>query len=415
MSAAEAALAERLRRMQWLATGLVAAMATLFAATSALRTRYPSVDVLWAFSEAALIGGLADWFAVAALFRHPLGLRIPHTAIVPSRKNEIGRALARFVGEHFLVREVVERRLERVDLAARFGAWLNREQTAKRLSRDLAIALDWLMRDTKSSELRESAKDSVRKILHRIPPSSIVATIIDVLASGNHAQTLVDELVQFGRDQLDRNRDRIRERIRDRSPWWLPKFVDEEIYDQLVRELERILSDIGDDSEHPARRQLHDRLKSIKYALGQDVELIARGESLRNEILDHPAVHAFARDLWLRARHFLHESLIDSESALRSSLERELCTIGKTLANDAVARERLNLWLREVLIYIVENYREPISEIISETVERWDAKSTARRIELNIGRDLQFIRINGTLVGGLVGVLLYFTWNVLAL
>jgi uncharacterized membrane-anchored protein YjiN (DUF445 family) len=247
MSAAEPALAERLRRMQWLATGLVALMAAVFVVTSILRGRYPALDVVWAFSEAALIGGLADWFAVTALFRRPLGLPIPHTAIVPNRKNEIGRALARFIGEHFLIREVVERRLERIDLAARLGAWLRQEHVAKRVGRDVAIALDWLVRDVDSGQLRAFAKDNVRQLLQRVPASAIVAMLVDVLASGNHAQALVDQFVQFGRDQLERNKNRIRERVRDRSPWWLPKFVDEEIYDQLVGELERILNDIGDD------------------------------------------------------------------------------------------------------------------------------------------------------------------------
>jgi len=415
MSATEAALASRLRRMHGLATALVGAMAVLFVVTSIVRERYPAVGVLWAFSEAALIGGLADWFAVTALFRRPLGLPIPHTAIVPSRKNEIGRALARFVGEHFLVREVVERRLERADLAARLGAWLAQERTAQRVSRDIAVALDWLLRDLESSELRKSAKESLRKVLQRIPPGVIVATFVDVLASGNHAQALVDQLVQFGRDQLETNKDRIRERVRERSPWWLPRFVDEEIYDQLVGELERILSDIGDDAAHPARRQLNERLKSLRYALAQDAEIISRGEALRDELLDHPAMRRFAHDVWLRAQHYLHESLTDAESAIRVGVQRELQTIGRKLAAEPVVRVRLNRWLCDALIYVVESYREPISAIISDTVEQWDAKSTARRIELQIGSDLQFIRINGTLVGGLVGVLLYFALGALAL
>jgi uncharacterized membrane-anchored protein YjiN (DUF445 family) len=242
----------------------------------------------------------------------------------------------------------------------------------------------------------------------------VIATIVDVLASGNHAQVLVDQLIQFGREQLERKRDVIRDRIRERSPWWLPKFVDEEIYDQLVGELERILNDIGDDPQHPARAQLNERLRSIKHALGNDAELIARGESLRNDFLDHPATRLFAADVWLRTRQYLHEALADHSSVLRSSLELELAAVGQTLAEDAAVRERLNRWLTEGLIYLVENHRETLSEIISDTVARWDGQSTARRIELHIGRDLQFIRINGTLVGGLVGVALYFAWQVFA-
>jgi uncharacterized membrane-anchored protein YjiN (DUF445 family) len=414
MSAAEAALALRLRRMQWLATGLVALMAVVFVATSFLRSRYPYVDVIWAFSEAALIGGLADWFAVTALFRRPLGLPIPHTAIVPNRKNEIGRALARFVAEHFLAREVIERRLTGVDLAARLGAWMSDEQVAKRLGRDLATALDWLVRGVDTQELRQAAKEGVREILHRIPPSALAVVVVDVIASGNHAQALVDQLVRFGRDQLDRNKDRIRARIQDRSPWWLPRFVDEKIYDQLVGELERILNDIGDDDTHPARRELNERLASLKHSLGRDPELVARSAALRDELLGHPAMRGLANDVLTRAQEFVHAALVNADSAVRLGLERQLATIGHVLEADATVRERVNRWLRETILYVVVNYRAPLSEIISDTVEQWDAELAARRIELHIGRDLQFIRINGTLVGGLVGVALYVAWEVLA-
>ena len=414
MNPAEAALALRLRRMQWLATGLVALMAVVFVVTSLLRSRYPFVGVIWAFSEAALIGGLADWFAVTALFRRPLGLPIPHTAIVPNRKNEIGRALARFVAEHFLAREVIERRLSGVDLAARLGAWMSDERVAKRLGRDVATALDWLVRGVDSKDLRLAAKDGVREVLRRIPPSALAGVLVDVLASGNHAQALVDQFVRFGRDQLERNKDRIRARVHDRSPWWLPRFVDEKIYDQLVGEVERILKDIGADDTHPARRELNERLASIKHSLGRDPELVARSAALRDELLEHPAMRELANDVLARAQQFVHAALEDADSSVRLGLERQLATIGHVLEDDSAVRERVNRWLHETILYVVVNYSAPLSEIISDTVEQWDAELAAFRIELHIGRDLQFIRINGTLVGGLVGVALYLAWEALA-
>lgn len=411
MSASQATLALRLRRMQRLATGLVVLMAVVFVATSLLRERAPALDLVWAFAEAALIGGLADWFAVTALFRHPLGLPIPHTAIVPSRKDEIGRALASFVGEHFLVRDAIERRLERVDLGERLGLWLGHERNAELLARDLAVVFDWLLRGTETGYVRGAVKDGLQNVLERIPATDVIATLVDVLASGNHARGLVDQLVQFGRDQLERNKAHIRDRIRDRSPWWLPNFVDEKIYDQLVAELERILGEIGDDQGHPARAELNERLKSIKYALGHDERIIAKGELLRNELIDHPAVRAFVRDAWERVREYLLEAMADPDSDIRKNLALELRAIGATIARDPVVRGQLDERLRELVIYVVENYRASISAIISETIAFWDATSTARRIELHIGRDLQFIRINGTLVGGLVGVLLFLAWR----
>ena len=413
MTSSESALEERLRHMKWLATALLVMMAVLFVATSLLRNRYAVLNVVWAFSEAALIGGLADWFAVTALFRHPLGLPIPHTAIVPTRKNDIGRALARFIGDHFLIREAVQARLDKIDLAARFGAWLEQERNATLLSRDLSVALDWLLRAVDSAELRASVKLSLRDAFKRISVSNAVATLIDVLASGNHSQALIDQLIHFGREQLGNNREIIRDRIRERSPWWLPKFVDEEIYDQLTTEFERILNEIADDPEHPARADFNARLKTLKHALGSDAALIRKGETLRDEFINHPAVQHFLEDIWLRTRDFLQESFADSDSQIRISIEREVRAIGRSIADDDEVRLKLNRWLHELVVYLVENYRAPLSEIISDTIESWDPNATARRIELHIGRDLQFIRINGTVVGGLVGVILYVAWQAL--
>jgi len=415
VTAAEALLAERLRRMQRFATGLLAAMAALFVAASLGRETYPALGVVRAFAEAAMIGGLADWFAVTALFRHPLGLKVPHTAIVPTRKNEIGRALARFIRDHFLVRAAIEGRLERADLASRVGAWLEQGENAAHLSRDVSRALDWAMRAVDGHELRGAVKQSLREAFGQAPLNMALSMLLDVLRAGPYAQTLVDQLVILGREQLDSHRADIRRRIGEKTPWWVPRFVDQEIYDQLVGELERILTDIAVNADHPARTGLDARLEALRESLASDPALIERSRALQQAFLDHPAVHAYVRDLWGRIRAYLHESFTDRESALRLGFEREMRGVGHTLVEDAEVRARLNLWLKEILIYLVEHYRDSLSSIVSETIEQWDAGATAARIELYIGRDLQFIRVNGTLVGGLVGVALYFTARALGL
>jgi len=415
MNSPENEMAARLRRAQWMASGLLAGVAIVFIVTSFYVGEYPALGMVWAFSEAALIGGLADWFAVTALFRRPFGLPIPHTAIVPSRKDEIGRALAQFVGEHFLVREAIEKRLLRADLAGRVGAWLERERNARLLSRDLGVALDWLLRGADNVDLRRSMKTGLAEALNKVSLSEALAVLVEVLASGDNAQALINQLVQFGRDQLEHNRATIRGRIEQRSPWWMPKFVDEEIYDQLVSEFERVLDEIGHDANHPARTEFNERLKSIRSLLVSDTQLIAKGEQLRNEFFEHPAVRRYIEDVWEHIRVYLQESFRDPQSPIRLSIEHEVGRIGRMLKDDAAARDRLNHWLRELFVYIVENYRGPLSEIISDTIEEWDAESTSRRVELHIGKDLQFIRINGTVVGGLVGVIIYFSWQAIGL
>jgi uncharacterized membrane-anchored protein YjiN (DUF445 family) len=388
--------------MQWFATGLLVAVAVLFVVTSLLLPTYPSLGVVVAFSEAGMIGALADWFAVTALFRRPLGLPIPHTAIVPTRKKDIGEALARFIRDHFLTRDAVLPRLAEADLAGR-------------MSRDLGRALDWLLGAVDSAELRLSLRTSLQRALDQASVSAGFGVILEVFTTGDHAQALVDHLVDVGRSQLAANEEKIRARIKDRSPWWLPRFVDEEIYTQLIGELQRILDEIGDDPTHAAREDFNRRLAALRNALDNDPVTIERGQVLRDEFLNHPAVKAYFDDLWQMVRDNLSDALNDSESSIRLGLERELSMIGKRLQEDTEIAETLNGWLRDLVTYLVETYRQPLSEIVSDTIEGWDATATSDRIELYIGRDLQFIRINGTLVGGLVGVAIYLVWGFIPL
>ena len=411
MNNAEAVMSRRLARMRWIATGLLLAMAALFVAASLLLPRYPWLGLVQAFAEAGLIGALADWFAVTALFRHPLGLPIPHTAIVPTRKDEIGRMLADFIRDHFLVRETVAARLVRVDLAARVGEWLGEGNNARNLGRDISVGLVWLLNATDSAQLRNALREILGTALDRAPLSSAFKAALDVVSSGRHSQEVVDHLVQFGREQLERNKDRIRERIQDRSPWWLPKFVDREIYDQLFGELQRVLDEIGADSDHPARDRFNAWLADLRTAIGDDPEMKRRGRALRDEFLDHPAVRDYSQELWEKVREFLVASLRDPQSLARLAIDGELQGIGHELREDGDVNRQANRWLRNLILYLVDNYRHPLSAFISETIEQWDPAATSDRIELYIGRDLQFIRINGTLVGGLVGIAIYLLWG----
>jgi uncharacterized membrane-anchored protein YjiN (DUF445 family) len=408
----EANLARRLKHMRWSATALLALMAVVFVLTGFWRQTWPWLNPVWAFSEAALIGGLADWFAVTALFRHPLGIPIPHTAIVPNRKNQIGRSLARFVADNFLVRSALEAELDRLNLAKSFGRWLEKPANARSIARDSSRAAAWILNGSESGPLRAAVAGSIRDIGDALPTHELLAALVEILISGSHADDLVDSLVNYGSDQLARNKYLIRERIRERSPWWLPKFVDEQIFDQIVAELERMLAEVGDDPAHPARAALKERLARLNDSISNDPDFIARSDALRSEFLGHPAVKGFGRDVWDRARQFIIHAMETPESELRLAIERELSAVGRTLAEDSAVAANINAWLKEIIIYFVETYAESISSIISTTISAWDADATSRRIELHIGRDLQFIRINGTLVGGLVGVLLYLSWSV---
>ena len=402
-------LVSRLRRMRTFATALLAVMAVVYAGTTWLAPPGPYVEVVRSFAEAALVGGLADWFAVTALFRRPLGLPIPHTAIVPARKNEIGRALARFIRDHFLVREAVARRLSRTNLAARLGAWLDDGANASRVSRDLGLALQWALREDSggSGELRGALGGTLRASFDDMPVNRVVATVLEVLATGERADLIIDQLVAFGRAELEKNRVSIRVRIHEQSPWWLPKFVDQEIFDKLVGGLEELLDAMAADPAHPARDEIKARLEALRQAMTDDPKLAAKSRELKDELVAHPAVRSYALELWQRLRAQLAAAFADETSALALGLQREIGGLAARLRADERLAAELDGWVKEMLLHVVDNYRDPLSEIVSETIESWDAAATSRRIELNIGTDLQFIRVNGTLVGGLVGLALY--------
>ena len=413
LAAREARLAGRLARMRLTATALLVAMALLYATTRLWLPGHAWLGLINAFAEAGMIGALADWFAVTALFRRPLRLPIPHTAIVPARKNEIGRALAGFIREHFLVRSAVERRLAEVDLAERLGEWLSRPDNARRVARDASLGLAWLLQAADGHKLRGMLDAALRSSVTGLPLRAGFGVVVEVLAAGPHAEAFVDHLVAIGQQQLLENRERIRERIRARSPWWLPRFVDEAIYDQLVAELERIFGDIAANPRHPARAEFSRRLHELAETLGDDSKLADRTLRLKTELLDHPAVRAYLAELWARLGEELRSALENPDSALRVGVERELHAVAQRMRSDAAVRRSLDRWIKELIIYLIDNYRRPLSETISSTIEQWDATATAERIELYIGSDLQFIRISGTLVGGAAGVLIHLMTEIL--
>jgi uncharacterized membrane-anchored protein YjiN (DUF445 family) len=229
-----------------------------------------------------------------------------------------------------------------------------------------------------------------------------------VLTTGERADLIIDQLVAFGRSELERNRVMIRVQIHEQSPWWLPKFVDQEIFDKLVGGLEELLAAMAADAAHPARTEIKARLKSLHDALAADPALAAKSRALKDELVTHPAVRSYAFELWQRLRSELAAELADERSPLALGLQREIGALGARLREDDTLAAELDDWLKQLLLHVVDNYRDPLSEIVSETIESWDAQATSRRIELNIGTDLQFIRVNGTLVGGLVGLALHF-------
>ncbi len=403
--------AARLNRMKRLALALLVAMFGLYIVAGIYEDQHAVLPYIRAFAEAATVGALADWFAVTALFRHPLGIPIPHTAIIQRRKNDIGETLSRFVAENFLVTQALAPRLNEIQFSGLLSKWLSKPANARRLTQDLAGVLTRVVTVTDNRALRDAGKQSLRNLLGRSQLTPLFGELLELLLLKDPEQTLVNGLLSVARRQLDDNRLTLQETLSDRTPWWLPRFVDRRIFDRLIDELDAFLATSRDADDDTARAQLIELLGAMITALKTDEALIERGEALKEKILEHPWLQQFLSGIVNDFSHWLTAALEDPESDLRRHFSNALEALGERLSNDESLQQDLDSSCREALLYVVERYNDSIAGIISETVKNWDAEATALRIEQQVGRDLQFIRINGTIVGGLVGLTLHVLWQ----
>ena len=405
--------AAELRRMKWVATGLLVAVAALFVLMRSFDDRSGWVGYVEAFAEAAMVGALADWFAVTALFRHPLGLPIPHTAIIPKRKDQIGQSLGTFVQDNFLTEELLNERLAKAHVGARLGEWLSHPANALRASSAAGDVIRGALEVVDDAAISGSIEAMVERRIRATPVAPLVGRAIDVAVENGHHQRLLDATMSGLKNFLDDNRVTFRERLQHESPWWVPESIDDRIFDKIFTGVHRFLDDVGTDHDHEVRRSIDQRVIAFAQRLRDDPELVRKGEELKEELLEHPDVRAWIASLWGEVKHSLEQAAVDPDSELRRRMTFSLSQLGHRLRDDAELQGKVDRWVASAGGYLVANYRHEVANMISSTVERWDAESTGRRLELQVGRDLQFIRINGTVVGGLAGLLIHLRTDLL--
>ena len=393
--------------MKWRATGLLGLAAVVFVTASAFEAQFPWLGYVRATAEASLVGGLADWFAVTALFRHPLGIPIPHTAIVATRKERIGRILGNFVQNHFLSREVIAANLRAVRPAERAARWLSDPVNARRIARQVAGGL--------AKALEALPDDEVQALVHRVVSARLRATrvapalgkTLALVLGDNRQEELLNVTVRLAAEAVLNNRELIRDRVRAETPWWVPPVVDDKIYQKIIDAVERLLRDMVMDPAHPLRKAfdnaIHDFIERLQHA----PDVIARAEAMKEEWLADSSVAELSAKLWETIRSAVLTYATSGESDAPGPLDRGLSEFGTALlANPALLAEIDDL-LIDLAGSVVEKYRHEIGDLIAQTVASWDPEATSQRFELAVGRDLQFVRINGTLVGGLVGLGIY--------
>jgi uncharacterized membrane-anchored protein YjiN (DUF445 family) len=397
-----------LTRMKRLATGLFLLAAAVFLACVLFgRDAGSWVGYVRATAEASMVGALADWFAVTALFRHPLGLPIPHTAIIPRKKDQIGASLGTFVQENFLTRSVVEAKLTTIDVPGRLGGFLASPGRAERLAGDAAAAVTAVSALLRDEDLEPAVADLVDRKLHATPAAPAVARVLELVVEGDRHQEVMSAALRGLSRFLQENRLVFRAQLGDASPSWVPDWVDDRVFDRVFAGLQGFLEEVGTDPRHELRRSYDARLRAYVHALRTDPDTAARIEDLKKELLEHPAVRAWSGSLWTNAKNAVLSAAADPDSELRSRLAGLIGDGARLLQTDPTVRELVQRHSHSIAGYLVERFSADIADLVSSTVARWDTEETSRRIELQVGRDLQWIRVNGTVVGGLAGLVIY--------
>jgi len=402
--------ADPARRMRAFATGLLLVMAAVFLV--ALRLEH-MVDPRWgflrAFAEAAMVGGLADWFAVTALFRHPLGLPIPHTAIIPRNKDRIGDTMAQFLRANFLTPLVIARRIRGMNVANAAGRFLVTPTGGEgRLRLGAANLLADVLESLDQDRLGGNAKEALKVQLDRLDVAPLLGQILNAAIADKRHLPLMDGIVKWAQRTLFANEELIRAMVRERANTimrWTG--LDERLATGVVDGLHNLLFDMAEDTDHPLREKVEEGLETLAYRLRNDPEMQARVTAIKAEMLANPAMARWLDGLWERSRAALLRAARDPDRALSGQFGDSLRQVGEALMTDARMQVQINRFARRTLVGVANRYGDDIVRLVSDTVHRWDAETITGRVEDAVGRDLQYIRINGTLVGGLVGLLIY--------
>jgi uncharacterized membrane-anchored protein YjiN (DUF445 family) len=405
----EEAKRRSLRRMKLVALSFLLGATVIFLLASwAQSAGWPSwVGYVRAAAEAGMVGALADWFAVTALFRHPLGLKIPHTAIIPNKKSVLGNSLGEFVGTNFLAEPVVRDKLRRVETSRRTGEWLARPENAERVTAELATVVRGavtVLRDEDVQAVMEQAV--VKRVLDKQWGPPLGSLLQQVLADGAHHR-LVDLVIDRAYEWVRDNHETVLRVVSDRAPSWSPRFVDAMLADKVYGEVLSFAWAVKTDVNHPLRLAVDRFLVEFAEDLQKDPETIARAEAVKQQLVEHPEVRKVIDSAWTTAKKMLLSAAEDPSSELRRRVSTGLAALGARLQSDPALSTKVDGWVEDAAAYVVRHYSTEITTIITETVDRWDAEETSRKIELQVGRDLQFIRINGTVVGALAGLVIY--------
>lgn len=404
VSQGDQARLKALRTMRAFATGLLILAGVIFVATHGR-------DGFWGYvnasSEAAMVGAIADWFAVTAIFRHPLGVPIPHTALIPRRKDALAESLEEFVSQNFLTPQTLRERYLDAEVLLRVGHWLSRPEHAERVITEALPMVQRGLRSVDEEVLTEFVDQTLTPRLKQEPISPLAGHLLEAIERDGAHHGLVDIAASELHSWMVSHPGEVAAIIGSRAPWWSPQWVDAKVTGRITGELVAWAEQVRDQPHHQVRLAIDSYLRDLAHGLQNDPVTMAKAEDLKVAVLSHPQVGSTVFALWEAMREAVLEALDDAQGQLRTRLNDEVSGLGAKLREDEALRSRLDSWIADLVVAGVDRYGAEVTSVITSTIRAWDGKLAADRIELHVGRDLQFIRINGTVVGALVGLVIH--------
>jgi uncharacterized membrane-anchored protein YjiN (DUF445 family) len=397
------------RRMRRFATGLLIAMAVLLLLSRWGQTRFDLafLEYFHAFAEAAVVGALADWFAVTALFRHPLGIPIPHTAIIPQNKDSIGRGLGNFVERNFLAPEVLSEKIERLDVVSKAEDWVAEPENSRMIAQRITQFLPELLDGLDDEDVRIFLSNNLSAGLEHVNLANIAGNGLEIMLENDEDQEFFNELVEMLRKLLDENKTELRKALRNESPWLFKGIMENQIFDRVIMRLNKGFNEIANDPQHPVRKRFLVEVRDLAERLKTSEEMRERSEELKRDIMSNEKFQAFITNIWEDVKQMIREDAAREDSRIQQNIHRAIYSLFNNLLHDQAVRDKLNSYINEGATNILARNRNMIATMIENTIRSWDKETMVDKLEMQVGKDLQFIRINGTLVGGTVGLLLH--------
>lgn len=405
----EAENRRKFRRMRRIATASLVLMGALLLLTRFGQTQLhlPWLGYVHAFAEAAVVGGLADWFAVTALFRHPLGIPIPHTAIIPHNQPSIARGIARFVEGNFLAPEILEDKIQSLDLIGRSERWLAEPENSRMVAERVTAFLPELVDGLDDDDVQDFLVLNLSAGLERADVATILGQLLELINGSDRENEIFNDLVSSMRGVLQENKPALRKALRKESPWLFRGIMENQIFDRIVAKIDRTFDEISADPNHPFRKRILAEIDHFAQRLQTDEELRKEIGEIKLELMQNPKVTGYVRNLWVELKTNISEDTQRENSKIREAIYGALHHFSNSLLKDRVVRLKINSYINDGIIRLLARNRQNIAELIENTINNWDKKTMVDKLEIQVGRDLQYIRINGTLVGGAVGLILH--------